>query len=574
MTVTETRTGPAVASPSAHLDDCPPVTVRSTVSAVRTANRLLATSAADARRHSAPAQWRDEHGERASHLMTATAQDIDTDAGALTHGLGALEEFCDRLDVLRPEHESLATRRARLVRAASSLSDPGEIRTHNEAVETLDGEIRAWNRKLEAVEDRLVPLLASADTAAEARDLAASAPDVSDLRDRLAEVVEQGPAAVARLWEGLGPVAREALLAAIPAVLGRTDGLPASVRDQANRLVLGDELRELRGRREAGTLTGEQRDLLERAEAVQNALARADRYVDPRTGDLAGAQLWAYDPRAYGGDGAVAIALGDLDTAEHVAVRVPGITNDILDTPTLTQEATNLYESARTAGRGSVASLFWLGYDAPDAAWDPATLTEGRAEDGGGRLADAVDGLRASRRDHAHLTLIGHSYGSTTVGYAMSEHRPHVEDVVVAGSPGLGADVDHASDLGVSGGHVYVARNSRDPIAMLGDQGAVSLGTVGVGLGADPSEDDFGAVRVRAEATDRAGYVGLGDHGKYFAPSSESLANIGLVVAGRGADVTRAEHSYDPWWGEPQDPERDRTPGTGATGGALEYRSR
>ncbi|MEH3033175.1 MAG: alpha/beta hydrolase [Aeromicrobium erythreum] len=463
MTATETEL--AVAAPSAVLEDCPPPSARSVVTAVRTAHRIMATSAEDAGRHSAPPQWDDEHGERATHLMTATADGVRTDAAALTVGLGALEEFCDRLDVLRPEHESLTTRRAALVRAASSstLTDPDAIRTHNHAVEVLDTAVRDWNRRLHAAEDRLVPALASADTVAEAVSIARAADDVTDLRHDLTTAVEQGPTAVAVLWAGLAPAAREALLAAVPTVLGRTDGLPASVRDQANRLVLGDDLRDLRGARQDGTLTDAQRDLLERAEAVEQALARADRYVDPRTGDLAGAQLYVYDPRKFGGDGAVAIAVGDLDTAEHVATRVPGITTDILDTPTLTQEATNLYESARTAGPGTVASMAWLDYDAPDAAWDPATLTEGRAEDGGRRLADALDGLRASRPDPAHLTVIGHSYGSTTVGYALSEHDPDVDDVVVAGSPGLGADVDRAGDLGVDAGHVYVARNSRDP---------------------------------------------------------------------------------------------------------------
>src|SRR3546814_1882023 len=90
----------------------------------------------------------------------------------------------------------------------------------------------------------------------------------------------------------------------------------------------------------------------------------------------------------------------------------------------MTRDATNVYEAARFNGNGenSVASMIWLNYNAPGGVTDPATLTEHRAEDGGATLANDIDGLRASRADNpAHLTLIGHSYGSTTAGHAAGD---------------------------------------------------------------------------------------------------------------------------------------------------------
>jgi pimeloyl-ACP methyl ester carboxylesterase len=213
--------------------------------------------------------------------------------------------------------------------------------------------------------------------------------------------------------------------------------------------------------------------------------------------------------------------------------------------------------------------MMWLGYDAPDAFYDAATLTEGRAEDGGGRFADAIDGLRASRPyDTAHLTVIGHSYGSTTVAHAATDRHIDVDDIVLVGSPGAGGGVDHASELGVGADHVWVGRNSEDLVAALGDHGWVGGHTLfGAGLGNDPSEDDFGAHRFEAEDVTRSGWHrGVGQHGNYFNVDTESLYNIGRVVDGHGGDVRLADHTYDPFIGGPEDPEQDRTPSSDKPG--------
>ena len=218
------------------------------------------------------------------------------------------------------------------------------------------------------------------------------------------------------------------------------------------------------------------------------------------------------------------------------------------------------------------ASMFWIGYDAPDnlpwdEGWDAAAVvTEEMAANGGERLADTLDGLRDSRDgDPAHLTAIGHSYGSTTTGHAAHDHGIPVDDLVLVGSPGVGGDTDNAGDTGVDTDHVWAGANSRDPIANLGNHGWIHGETLfGAGLGDDPAEDDFGAQRFRAESTTRAddsvGLDAFDDHSKYFDHDTESLYNISQIVNGNYAAVEHADHVYDPFYAGVQDPEFDRDP--------------
>ena len=222
------------------------------------------------------------------------------------------------------------------------------------------------------------------------------------------------PSEVQRWWAGLSEAQQQAALAAYPSLLGQADGLPAGVRDEANRLLLDDDLATLAAQRDDDTLGADEVQRLANAEATRDALADADGFTDAITGEQPGGRLWLYDPGAFDGDGRVAVAVGDPDTAADVAVAVPGITTETVDVVGGVNDATNLYEAARFNGDGSsVATMFWLGYDTPEGAVDLDTITRGRAEDGGERLADAIDGLRASRperpgapdRDRAQLRL-------------------------------------------------------------------------------------------------------------------------------------------------------------------------
>lgn len=486
--------------------------------------------------------------------------------------------FADTLRDLVRDHEDLVERKRGLddrrtaliadINAATGAT-PNEIAAFRERsvdlradyseLVTADDDLE---RRVRENETLLRQVFQAADTLTESTSDDGGVPPIAESAMNRPGTPGSGatPEQVKEWWDNLTEAEREAVIAAYPDRIGQGDGLPADARDQANRILLDDDLARLAAKERDGTLSELEQKVLDNAEQARDALANADAYTDPLDPELRpGGTLWLYDPAAYDGDGRVAVGVGDLDHATDVAVFTPGINTDMQDTISYTDRMMNLYESTRYNGDGSsVATMFWLGYDAPDGPTDIATLSEGRAEDGGRNLADAIDGLRASRSDHpAHLTAIGHSYGSTTTSYAVHGDSG-VDDVVLIGSPGAGP-ADHADDLGPGADHVYVGRDSRDLVAVLGDEGWIGKG--GLGLGTDPSSEDFGATRFEAEDVDRSWHRNTGDaHSSYLDNDTESLYNLGRIVDGSGDDVNEAEQSYDPWYGPPVDPEWDRDP--------------
>jgi hypothetical protein len=384
-----------------------------------------------------------------------------------------------------------------------------------------------------------------------------------------------GPAAssrdVNRWWDALSRDQQLAVIAAAPGSIGNRDGIPPWARHAANTVSLERDLADWGNLESQGLLTDDERQWLGNARAAQDALATIERGIDPQTLDDVASQLYLYDPTAFDGDGAVAVAAGDLATAHDVAVTVPGFGTDAQSAQFQADRALDLYEATRSVdGTGGVATMVWIGYDAPDnlpweaEGWDAAGVVgEDLAAAGGDRLADLLDGLRDSRDgDPAHLTVIGHSYGSTTTGHAAHDEGIPVDDLVFVGSPGVGGETDGVGDTSIDPDHVWAGSNSRDPIADLGNHGWLHLQSVlgGAGLGADPVEDDFGATRFQAESTTRPGFLDLGEHSKYFDHGSESLYNLSQIVSGNYDAVLTADPVTDPWYAGPQVPEWDRDP--------------
>jgi hypothetical protein len=335
------------------------------------------------------------------------------------------------------------------------------------------------------------------------------------------------PAEVAHWWIALPPDLRRQLIDRQAATLGRLDGLPTEVRDEANRRQLASLLPRLRAERDrlAGMLptiplqlarTALVTSMLRIAEGVERTLATlAGRRPPARllTLDLAGA-------------GRVAIALGDVDRAENVAVVVPGMGQDAgHGVPGTVGRAAALLAEAHWQSVQSTAVVAWIGYAAP--GWREVSFPT-RARMGGRMLTADLATLAAARTGApAHVTLVGHSYGSTVVGAALQAGPRRADDVVLLGSPGVLAD--RVDRLGVSGHRVYVGEAALDPVADLG------------AFGRDPGNRTFGATRIRVDAPlgtpwpDRI----LSAHSHYFDPRSESLRNIARIVVGRGSDVTR-----------------------------------
>ena len=175
----------------------------------------------------------------------------------------------------------------------------------------------------------------------------------------------------------------------------------------------------------------------------------------------------------------------------------------------------------------TVAMVEYLGYDAPQNKLE--VLGTGYAEEGAVGLAGFLNGMDASREHgagDAHMTLFGHSYGSTTSGMAATlVNEGVVDDIVLAGSPGAG--VQHVSEYHVPEGHAWV---SAAPYAYDMVQG---LGT-DFNFGKNP--DTMGGFnRLSGDvgpAPDEYDPVGL--HMEYFTEKTQAQYEIAGVIAGAG----------------------------------------
>ncbi|WP_131827818.1 alpha/beta hydrolase [Mycolicibacterium fortuitum] len=256
--------------------------------------------------------------------------------------------------------------------------------------------------------------------------------------------------------------------------------------------------------------------------------------------------LTKYDPEAFGGKGAAAIAIGNPDTADNTTVKVSGLTTSVkagsLDNP----DPVNLYnETSRAAGEGKAnAVVMWMGYDAPD---DQAVAVPNMARHGAELLAADVGALQENhQRGPSHLTVIGHSYGSTTVADAAAGYGMRVDDIVLIGSPGTDLAKSAADFHLPPNGHLYVGAASTDPVTYLSRE---HMTAPGLGLGTDPSIDGYGSTRFHAESSLRDYTT---DHSRYFEKYSESLYNMADIASGHGDQLQQhgmtAEHRSDHWY--------------------------
>jgi hypothetical protein len=222
------------------------------------------------------------------------------------------------------------------------------------------------------------------------------------------------------------------------------------------------------------------------------------------------------------GDGRVVVAIGNPDDARHTAVFVPGVGSDLRDIDGGLARAAHLRHAAdaTTVRAGDVSIVYWLGYDPPDTVFDG--WVEVPSRQGGAALAPFVDGLRVSHSttpDEYHVTVVGHSYGSTVVAEAAMGSRLPVDDIVVLGSPGLHSD--HASELKLDPRHVWVGRADSDEIRFVPPPIH----------GPEPADAGYGANRFTTATSGHSGY---------WRPDSDSLLNQAYIVTGQYDRVTLA----------------------------------
>ncbi|MDJ0393547.1 alpha/beta hydrolase [Rhodococcus sp. G-MC3] len=337
----------------------------------------------------------------------------------------------------------------------------------------------------------------------------------------------------AAYWDALTSAQRTTLLVEQPGVIGNLDGIPADIRDSANRRMLvlertrllgvAADLRVRLGNNHFGGLFGNADAGLEQTEKRLEALDEIAETLD--TGHR---QLLVLD-NTSAEQTLAAIAVGDVHTATHVAVFVPGLDSDVAgDMRRYDQDMDgleNTVEHALPSGE-TVACVTWMNYQAPHLGWsllDPRTtvMSPMAAALGSPRLTSFLDGLDASRSQDPHLTLLGHSYGSLTAALASKGvDSTGVDEMVALGSPGLG--VDRIDTLSVPPEHVFVGESRGDVIADLGI------------FGGDPSEK-AGVVPL-ATRSDTALAPSHG-HSEYLTDGTVTQKNVALVVAGRSAEI-------------------------------------
>ena len=360
------------------------------------------------------------------------------------------------------------------------------------------------------------------------------------------------PKAVADWWKSLSKDQQEALKNTKYQELGQLRGLPAEVLDHANRKripedaarfnaekdrlqqQLADRARELgvdpnssegqralRNDAQGSQLMSQYDEAARRAKNADDAVGALHQagQLSDETGKRAYVLAWSPDG-AGAKEGAIAVAFGNPDTAKNLAVCVPGTTSTLssfgLD------QASNLSQKMGQDG----AAIQWLGYDAPEFLPGQVNDPE-QAREGGAVLAKDVEGYRVTNPG-AHVTVVGHSYGSTVVGYSAMDNGLKADDIVFVGSPGVGAS--HVDQLSAGAGHVYVGGTEHDPViqATSGDWFTKDGSSTG------PYDSSFGA---KTFGTSGESWIGHA-HSSYYDKGTESLGNIAKIANGEGGSVT------------------------------------
>lgn len=351
---------------------------------------------------------------------------------------------------------------------------------------------------------------------------------------------------VASWWSQQSDANKKWLIEHYPEKIGNLNGVDGASRNKANRIVLDQKLADLPG--EIARLDAEAADasspfirnaILEKKAKLEHELKELEvvkttldkTLDDPQTGkkgDGVPRQLLGLD--TSGRNVKAIVAQGDVDTADHVGVVVPGLHTNVEKTLNDYDDRAGLLRNnaLRQVKPGeTVAMVEYLGYDAPQIEIEAASTDY--AKNGAPGLAGFLNGMDASREHgagDAHMTLFGHSYGSTTSGMAAAlVNEGVVDDIVLAGSPGAG--VEDTAEYHVPEGHAWV---SAAPYQYDMVQGMGSM----FGFGKNPDWAD-GFNRLSGDVGPApSGFSPFGQHMDYFKDQTQAQYEIAGVIAGAG----------------------------------------
>jgi hypothetical protein len=423
------------------------------------------------------------------------------------------------------------------------MSPEDRARAHQQVVDDLAQAMRS----AEDIDNDLTSVLQRAEhgefgTGNEATVAAAAAAGSADPGLTLPEPPPNAtPSQNAAWWATLSKAGQGILLHDHPDWLGNRDGLPGAVRSQAN----------------LARIPGERAALEQQRTAAQDLVDKAKFIPDPtgRTMTNALKQLGAIDDKLHSLDAIqhtmsqgnrqlllldtgkprveAAVAVGNVDSAQNVSVFTPGFTTTVDGSfGGYDQNMSDLKGMADDIsdrhGGGPNATVTWIGYQPPQAGdvFDPgkSVASPDLARTGGDDLAKFYNGVGAGHEASGtplHLTALGHSYGSTTTGFALGHDTP-VGDAMLFGSPGQGAD-----HLNVPQGHLYAEHNA-------GDNLVPNLhGTLGPSpyYSAD-AIPNYHQMSTDASTTEAGQLNATHDHGGYLDAKSTSLYNMAAITTG------------------------------------------
>lgn len=301
------------------------------------------------------------------------------------------------------------------------------------------------------------------------------------------------PAQNAAWWKSLPEERKRFLIEHCPDDIRHLDGLPAEVRDKANRNALygyvDAEGNERRGALadakqafdEANTAPYVDRDKIIQTREAMKDLEALDKQINNngrKEDDPARRYLldFNYDTKHH--RTTAIVASGNPDTASYVSTLVPGIGTNVRERLGYYMGINDqLQAQAGQAGVDphKVATISYLGYVAPKNSVHDLGILQAAdidyANEGAPKIARFMEGLRASGNANGHSftnTLLTHSYGSTTGGKAMTQvAKGVVDNLIMCGSPGSG--VQSIDQYNIPRGHVYESStHSGDMVQDLG----------------------------------------------------------------------------------------------------------
>ncbi|WP_412872900.1 alpha/beta hydrolase [Curtobacterium flaccumfaciens] len=533
--------------------------------------------------------WRGASKDRFAATVGTVAPAAQRIIGRLDAAIDVLDTYADAVQQIQDEAERIQS--AQLRNAVDSVTNAASMGSAESAASGSDAteadsrrldrlqsdadDLAAAAKRLDAEWDALVERRAAADRAAAAglsdsevlgvapgyagslaamsdadflRAVAGMPPEVlagqgKGVADRIASMP---PDVVQAWWDGLGgrgtagehSTAQDALITALPAVIGNLNGVPYWARDQANRLSAQrayEQATEALGKAQKAYGKAVGRAAL--ADAHRALIAAQERYNQLKNFTAGARTQLAVDdsvPRQmvsfHDGEPPLgAFSVGDLDTADGVSFVVPGMGSSLADTTQYMRASSNVMLSQRQMDRGAnTAMVTWLGYEAPPNAATTGNLGvfgDSYAERGAPKLAADLGGFRATRPD-AQLDVVAHSYGSTMASITLHENPDlGVHSLVTLGSAGIPTSIPNAAATNVE--HMYAAQGvEKGDIAYIGRKYSMRL---------DPADGFDGATRIKAFGENGVNIHGLTaptgshDHG-YLDFGTPTLAAVAKVT--------------------------------------------